>query len=105
MKCFMVELFSSYKARENYTQTISEIVFDEAIINPSTGEKYLEDEEEKIKELVGSAWRDKNEVPPVITYLANPYERFRGFMEGFLGVIRRQREVLKKRVFKCEPVV
>ncbi|CAG8720876.1 8827_t:CDS:1, partial [Ambispora leptoticha] len=52
MKCFMVELFSSYKARENYTQTISEIIFDEVIINPKTGEDYLEDEEGKIKELI-----------------------------------------------------
>ena len=43
----MVELFSSYKARENYTQTISHIIFDEAIINPASGEKYLEEEAEK----------------------------------------------------------
>src|SRR5215468_3403247 len=98
MKCFMIELFSSYKARENYTQTISEIVFDEALINPNTGEKYLEEEEEKIKELVGSAWRDKSQAKPTLTYLANPYERFRGFMSEFLGVIRKDREKLKKRV-------
>jgi len=51
----MVELFSSYKARENYTQTISHIIFDEAIINPKTGEEYLEDEQAKIDELLGSA--------------------------------------------------
>jgi len=105
MKCFMVELFSSYKARENYTQTISEIVFDEAIINPSTGEKYLPDEKEKIQELVGSAWRDKHQPPPTITYLANPYERFQPFLEQFLPVIRKQRAALKKRVFQHEPVI
>lgn len=55
MKCFMVELFSTYKSRENYTQSISEIVFDESLINPKTGESYLEDEEGKIRELIGSA--------------------------------------------------
>jgi len=51
----MVELFSSYKSRENYTQGINQIIFDESIINPKTGEQYLEDEEGKIKELIGSA--------------------------------------------------
>ncbi|CAJ0868626.1 1354_t:CDS:2 [Entrophospora sp. SA101] len=76
MKCFMVELFSSYKARENYTQSISEIVFDEALINPQTGEKYLADEPEKIKELFGSFW----------------------------SVIRKDRLKLKKRVFAGEVV-
>src|SRR3954454_24064140 len=80
MKCFMVELFSTYKSRENYTQTISEIIFDEALINPKTGESYLEDEEGKIKELIGSAWRDRNQPSPKLTYIANPYERFRPFI-------------------------
>jgi len=51
----MVELFASYKSRENYKQGISEIIFDEAIINPKTGEEYLSDEQDKIKELLGSA--------------------------------------------------
>src|ERR1043165_4098844 len=63
MKCFMVELFSSYKSRENYKQGITEIIFDEALINPKTGEKYLEDEEGKIKELLGSAWRGRENLP------------------------------------------
>src|SRR5436305_14655938 len=95
MKCFMVELFSSYKARENYTQTISHIIFDEAIINPKTGEDYLEDEQAKIDELLGSAWRDREHDPkPKLICIANPYERFRGFLEEFLGVIRRQRTKL-----------
>ncbi len=104
MKCFMVELFSSYKARENYTQTISEIIFDEAIINPKTGENYLEDEEGKIKELIGSAWRDRNQPAPKLTYIANPYERFRPFMANFLPIIRKQLSKLKQRVFDNEIV-
>src|SRR5438874_4593587 len=108
MKCFMVELFSSYKSRENYKQGISEIIFDEALINPKTGEKYLEDEEGKIKELLGSAWRGRENVPPTprpkLTYIANPYERFRPFMEGFLPVIRKDLNKLKKRVFAQEIV-
>jgi hypothetical protein len=90
MKCFMVELFSSYKSRENYTQTINTIIFDEAIINPSSGEKYLEEEEEKIKELMGSAWRDRDNDPkPNLIYIANPYERFRPFMAEFLPLFRK----------------
>ncbi|RHZ36345.1 phage DNA encapsidation protein [endosymbiont GvMRE of Glomus versiforme] len=104
MKCFMVELFSSYKSRENYTQTISEIIFDEAIINPKTGESYLDDEEGKIKELIGSAWRDRSQPAPKLTYIANPYERFRPFMASFLPVIRKQLTTLKKRVFSNEVV-
>lgn len=103
MKCFMIELFSSYKARENYTQTISEIIFDEAIINPKTGEEYLEDEEGKIKELIGSAWRDRdNTPPPKLTYIANPYERFRPLLKNFLPIIRKQLTKLKARVFNNE---
>src|SRR5437016_4185254 len=105
MKCFMVELFSSYKARENYTQTISHIVFDEAIINPKTGEAYLEDEEEKIKELLGSAWRDReNDPKPKLIYIANPYERFRGFLREFLPVFRKQRNKLLAQVLANELV-
>ncbi|CAJ0748224.1 19236_t:CDS:1, partial [Entrophospora sp. SA101] len=105
MKCFMVELFSSYKARENYTQTISHIVFDEAIINPKTGEDYLEDEQEKIKELLGSAWRDRDNDPkPKLIYIANPYERFRPFLEDFLPVIRKQRSKLLGQVLGNELV-
>src|SRR5437763_13339 len=105
MKCFMVELFSSYKARENYTQTISHIVFDEAIINPKTGEEYLSDEKEKIDELLGSAWRDrKKDLKPKLIYIANPYERFRPFLEDFLPLVRKSRERLKKRVLDNELV-
>ena len=105
MKCFMVELFSSYKARENYTQTISHIIFDEAIINPQTGEAYLADEEEKIKELLGSAWRDReNDPKPKLIYIANPYERFRGFLREFLPVIRKQRNKLLAQVLANELV-
>ncbi|CAG8461133.1 16965_t:CDS:2 [Gigaspora margarita] len=101
----MVELFSSYKARENYTQTISEIIFDEAIINPKTGEEYLEDEAGKIKELIGSAWRDRiNDPQPKLIYIANPYERFRPFMANFLPLIRKDLNKLKKRVFANEIV-
>src|SRR3954454_7708118 len=104
MKCFMVELFSSYKARENYTQTISEIIFDESIINPKSGEEYLAEEEGKIRELLGSAWRDRELPAPKLTYLANPYERFRGFMSEFLPVIRKDLSKIKKRVFAGEVV-
>lgn len=105
MKCFMIELFSSYKARENYTQTISHIIFDEAIINPKTGEKYLEDEEGKINELLGSAWRDRKHDPkPQLIYIANPYERFRPFLTDFLLLIRKDREKLKKRIMSNELV-
>jgi len=101
----MVELFSSYKARENYTQTISHIVFDEAIINPKTGESYLEDEQGKIDELLGSAWRDREHDPkPKLIYIANPYERFRPFLADFLPLIRKQREALKRRVMGNELV-
>ena len=104
----MVELFSSYKSRENYKQGITEIIFDEALINPKTGEKYLEDEEGKIKELLGSAWRGRENVPPAprpkLTYIANPYERFRPFMAGFLPVIRKNLGKIKKRVFANEVV-
>jgi hypothetical protein len=99
----MIELFSSYKARENYTQTITEIIFDEAIINPKTGEEYLPDENDKIKELIGSAWRDRdNTPPPKLTYIANPYSRFVGFMANFLPLIRKQLTKLKARVFNNE---
>ncbi|CAH1756743.1 9099_t:CDS:2 [Entrophospora sp. SA101] len=101
MKCFMVELFSSYKSRENYKQGITEIVFDEAIINPKTGEKYLEDEEGKIKELL------ENNPPspqPKLTYIANPYERFRPFMANFLPLIRKRLSKLKSQVFNNEIV-
>ena len=108
MKCFMVELFSSYKSRENYKQGITEIIFDESLINPKTGEKYLEDEEGKIKELLGSAWRGRENnppsPPPKLTYIANPYERFRPFMKGFLPVIRKQLSKLKQRIFANEIV-
>jgi hypothetical protein len=104
MKCFMVELFASYKARENYTQTISEIIFDEAIINPKTGEEYLADEEGKMKELMGSAWRDRGNAPPQLTYIANPYERFRPLLANFLPIIRKQLTKLKARVFQNEIV-
>lgn len=102
MKCFMVELFSSYKSRENYTQGISQIIFDEAIINPKTGEQYLEDEEGKIKELMGSAWRERDKSAPKLTYIANPYERFRPFMVNFLPLIRKDLAKLKKRIFAQE---
>ncbi|CAJ0868694.1 1360_t:CDS:2 [Entrophospora sp. SA101] len=95
----------NYKARENYTQTISHIVFDEAIINPKTGEDYLEDEQEKIKELLGSAWRDRDNDPkPKLIYIANPYERFRPFLEDFLPVIRKQRSKLLGQVLGNELV-
>ena len=108
MKCFMVELFSSYKSRENYKQGISEIIFDEAIINPKTGEEYLSDEQDKIKELLGSAWRGRENnppsLPPKLTYIANPYERFRPFMTNFLPLIRKQLSKLKQRVFNNEIV-
>ena len=104
MKCFMVELFSSYKARENYTQSIWEIIFDESIVNPKSGEEYLVEEEAKIKELIGSAWRDRDLPAPKLTYLANPYERFRGFMKDFLPVIRKDLNKIKKRVFANEIV-
>ena len=105
MKCFMVELFSSYKARENYTQTISHIIFDEAIINPKTGEKYLEDETGKINELLGSAWRDRDHDPkPKLIHIANPYERFQPFLNNFLPLIRKDRERLKKQVLANELV-
>ena len=102
MKCFMIELFSSYKARENYTQTIKEIIFDEAIVNPKTGEQYLPDEEDKIRELIGSAWREREQPAPKLTYIANPYDRFRPFMANFLPIIRKDRERLKKRLFANE---
>lgn len=105
MKCFMVELFSSYKARENYTQTISHIIFDEAIINPKSGEKYLEDEQDKIDELLGSAWRDRdNDSKPSLIYIANPYDRFRPFMNDFLPLFRKDLTKLKKRLFTNEIV-
>src|SRR5215211_520886 len=104
MKCFMVELFSSYKARENYTQSISEIIFDESIINPKSGEEYLPEEETKIKELIGSAWRDRSLAPPKLTYLANPYERFKPFLREFLPLIRKELGKIKKRVFANEIV-
>src|SRR5439155_22307236 len=105
MKCFMMELFAPYKARENYTQTISHIVFDEAIINPKTGESYLDDEKDKVDELLGSAWRDRDNDPkPKLIYIANPYERFRGFLGDFLPIIRKQRETLKRRVIGNELV-
>jgi len=101
----MFELFSSYKARENYTQTISHIVFDEAIINPRTGEEYLPEEQAKIDELLGSAWRDREkDLKPKLIYIANPYERFRPFLEDFLPIIRKHREALKKRVLGNELV-
>lgn len=106
MKCFMVELFASYKSRENYKQGIDYIIFDESIINPKTGESYLEDEEGKIKELLGSAWRGRENDPPTLQpkliYLANPYERFRPFMNNFLPVIRKQLTNLKKKIFANE---
>src|SRR5207244_8434463 len=76
-----------------------------AIINPKTGEKYLEDEEEKIDELLGSAWRDREkDLKPKLIYIANPYERFRPFLEDFLPVIRKSRKALKKRVLSNELV-
>jgi len=102
MKCFMIELFSSYKARENYTQTIKEIIFDEAIVNPKSGEEYLKDEEDKIKELIGSAWREREQPAPKLTYIANPYDRFRPFMANFLPIIRKQLNKLKERIFANE---
>jgi hypothetical protein len=39
-----------------------------------------------------------------LIYIANPYERFRGFLEEFLPVIRKKREALKKRVLDNELV-
>ncbi|CAG8666098.1 9049_t:CDS:1 [Ambispora leptoticha] len=105
MKCFMVELFSTYKARENYTQTISHIIFDEALINPKTGEEYLENEKDKIDELLGSAWRDRDNDPkPKLIYIANPYDRFIYFLEDFLPTIRKSREQLKKKVINNDLV-
>src|SRR5439155_12249359 len=53
----------------------------------------------------GSAWRDREkDLKPKLIYIANPHERFRGFLEEFLGVIRKQRESLKKRVLANELV-
>lgn len=106
MKCFMVELFSSYKSRENYTQGISQIIFDEAIVKPTTGEQYLANEEDKVKELLGSAWRGRENNPPSpqpkLTYIANPYDRFRPFMANFLPIIRKNLTKLKQRIFANE---
>ncbi|CAG8835290.1 32094_t:CDS:1, partial [Racocetra persica] len=41
---------------------------------------------------------------PKLTYIANPYERFRPFMANFLPVIRKQLNKLKQRVFNNEVV-
>jgi hypothetical protein len=55
--------------------------------------------------LLGSAWRDREKgLKPKLIYIANPYERFRGFLEDFLPIIRKQREALKKRVLANELV-
>src|SRR5207244_948568 len=67
--------------------------------------KYLDDEKDKIDELLGSAWRDRDNDPkPKLIYIANPYERFRPFLNNFLPLIRKDREKLKKQVLTNELV-
>lgn len=76
---------SSRKIKQTILNKCSCIVFDEFIINPRQGEKYLKGEAEKFKELYATNKRDRyDQSKPLKCYfLGNPYSLFNPYFVWF----------------------